>query len=87
MRYCGYLTPAGPPPQYTSDDMSPVEPNHYPSFRPRPPSGDLDLDDPSNVPPSERPPDLPPPMAMLPGNRAMPNFHYDYGEQSYVMCL
>ena len=39
--------------------------------------GDLDLDDPVNLPPSERPPDLPPPMAMLPSNRGMSNYHHD----------
>ena len=42
---------------------------HYP--------GDLDLDDPVNLPRSERPPDLPPPMAMLPSNRGMSNYHHD----------
>ena len=39
--------------------------------------GDLDLDDPSTLPPSERPPDLPPPMAMLPSNRRMPSYEDD----------
>ena len=42
---------------------------HYP--------GDLDLDDPVNLPRGERPPDLPPPMAMLPSNRGMSNYHHD----------
>ena len=60
---------SGPPPQYTPEDRSPAEPMHYP--------GDLDLDDPVNLPRSERPPDLPPPMAMLPSNRGMSNYHHD----------
>ena len=59
----------GPPPQYTPEDRSPEEPMHY--------TGDLDLDDPANLPPSERPPDLPPPMAMLPSNRRVPSYHDD----------
>ncbi|XP_078379822.1 hemicentin-2-like isoform X2 [Oculina patagonica] len=60
-----------PPPQYTPEDRSPEEPMlQHP--------GDLDLDDPSSLPTSERPPDLPPPMAMLPSNRAVPNNYQDY---------
>ncbi|XP_073256452.1 uncharacterized protein [Porites lutea] len=58
-----------PPPQYTPEDRSPAEHMPYP--------GDLDLDDPVNLPRSERPPDLPPPMAMLPSNRGMSNYHHD----------
>ncbi len=39
--------------------------------------GDLNLDDPSNLPPHEKPPDLPPPIATLPSNQADPgNFFY-----------
>lgn len=64
------LYDTGPPPQYTPEDMSPEEPmlQH---------TGDLDLDDPSSLPLSERPPDLPPPMAMLPSNRPVPNNYHD----------
>ena len=43
--------------------------------------GDLDLDDPSTLPPSERPPDLPPPMAMLSSNRAVPNHYQDHSRE------
>ena len=39
--------------------------------------GDLDLDDPSSLPLTERPPDLPPPMAMLPSNRPLPSNYHD----------
>ena len=39
---------------------------------------DLDLDDPSNLPPNEGPPDLPPPMAMLPSNRPISNNYQNY---------
>ena len=39
--------------------------------------GDLDLDDPSSLPLTERPPVLPPPMAMLPSNRPLPSNYHD----------
>ena len=64
-----FFVRTGPPPQYTPEDRSPEEPMHHP--------GDLDLNDPSTLPPSERPPDLPPPMAMLPSNRRMPSYEDD----------
>ncbi|PFX14907.1 Receptor-type tyrosine-protein kinase FLT3 [Stylophora pistillata] len=60
----------GPPPQYTPEDRSFENlPMH---------DDDLDLDDPSNLPPSERPPDLPPPMAMIPSNRPISNNYENY---------
>ena len=60
----------GPPPQYTPEDLSPEDPMlQHP--------GDLDLDDPSSLPLTERPPDLPPPMAMLPSNRPLPSDYRD----------
>ncbi|XP_078379846.1 uncharacterized protein LOC144662792 isoform X2 [Oculina patagonica] len=37
--------------------------------------GDLNLDDPSNLPPHEKPPDLPPQIATLPSNQAMSNIY------------
>ena len=65
---CLYDT--GPPPQYTPEDLSPEDPMlRHP--------GDLDLDDPSSLPLTERPPDLPPPMAMLPSNRPLPSNYHD----------
>lgn len=61
---------AGPPPQYTPEDLSPEDPMlQHP--------GDLDLDDPSSLPLTERPPDLPPPMAMLRSNRPRPSNYHD----------
>ena len=64
------LNHAGPPPQYTPEDRSFENlPMH---------DDDLDLDDPSNLPPSERPPDLPPPMAMIPSNRPISNNYENY---------
>ena len=60
----------GPPPQYTPEDRSLERDfdnlDHVPrSGRgPRPMVTDLDLDDPAGDPP-----DLPPPMAMLPNSR------------------
>ena len=65
---------AGPPPQYTPEDRTPEEPVQL--------AGDLDLDDPSTLPASERPPDLPPPMAMLPSSRSMPVYYDDPGKGS-----
>ena len=38
--------------------------------------GDLDLDDPCSLPPTERPPDLPPPMAMAVSRQTKPNNHH-----------
>jgi len=64
------LHDTGPPPQYTPEDLSPEDPMlEHP--------GDLDLDDPSSLPLTERPPDLPPPMAMLPSNRPMSSNYHD----------
>lgn len=61
----------GPPPQYTPEDRSFEDlPVHD--------GDDLDLDDPSNLPPNEGPPDLPPPMAMLPSNRPISNNYQNY---------
>ncbi|KAL9964644.1 hypothetical protein ACROYT_G028318 [Oculina patagonica] len=39
--------------------------------------GDLDLDDPFSLPPTERPPDQSPPIAMLPSNRTKPNNYHE----------
>lgn len=58
----------GPPPQYTPEERPPEDPMM---------DSDLDLDDPSNLPTSERPPDLPIPMALLPSNRSRPSYHDD----------
>lgn len=47
--------------------------------------GDLDLDDPSSLPLTERPPDLPPPMAMLPNNRPLPSsYHGDARKSLFI---
>ena len=61
---------SGPPPQYTPEERPPEDPMM---------DSDLDLDDPSNLPTSERPPDLPIPMALLPSNRSRPSYHDDMG--------
>lgn len=50
----------GPPPQYTREERSSEDLLMH---------SDLDLDDPSTLPLSERRPDLPPPMAMLSSNQ------------------
>ena len=73
------LNDTGPPPQYTPEDLSPEDPMlEHP--------GDLDLDDPSSLPLTERPPDLPPPMAMLPSNRPMPSNYHDDPRKLLFFC-
>ncbi|XP_020600661.1 uncharacterized protein LOC110039847 [Orbicella faveolata] len=62
------ITTSEPPPKYTLEDRSPEEPM----------PGDLDLDDPRSLPPTERPPHLPPPVAMTLNKRTKPsNYHGD----------
>ena len=38
--------------------------------------GDLNLDDLYNLPANEKPPDLPPPVAMLPSNQSKTNVYH-----------
>ena len=48
--------------------------------------GDLDLDDPCSLPPTERPPDLPPPIAMTVSKQTKPNNHH--GDPStFLFCF
>jgi len=65
-----------PSPKYIHEDRSPEEPM----------PGDLDLDDPSSLPPTERPPDLPTPMAMKPSKRPKPNNYHD-DPSKFLFCL
>ncbi|XP_068687443.1 protein turtle homolog B-like isoform X1 [Montipora foliosa] len=60
-----------PPPQYTPEERPPEDPML---------DSDLDLDDPSNLPTSERPPDHPIPMALLPSSRSRPSYHDDMND-------
>lgn len=73
------LYDTGPPPQYTPEDLSPEDPIlQHP--------GELDLDDPSSLPLTERPPDLPPPMAMLSSNRPMSSNYHDDPRKLLYFC-
>lgn len=63
-------TTSEPPLKCTLEDSSPDHEEPMP--------GDLDLDDPCSLPPSERPPDVPLPMAMTVSKQTKPNNHHGH---------